>query len=107
MAEDPSGPRTDMTPLFEMVLAHVPPPDVDDGPFRLLVTTIAADPYLGRILTGRVTSGTVVPNQSVKALARDGSTVEQGRISKVLAFRGLARVPVERAEPATSSPLPV
>jgi len=97
MAEDPSGPRTDMTPLFEMVLGHVPPPDVDDGPFRLLVTTIGADPYLGRILTGRVTSGAVVPNQSVKALARDGSTVEQGRISKVLAFRGLARVPVERA----------
>ncbi len=98
MAEDPSGPRTDMTPLFEMVLGHVPPPDVDDGPFRLLVTTIAADPYLGRILTGRVTSGAVVPNQQIKALARDGSTVEQGRISKVLAFRGLARVPVERAE---------
>jgi len=97
MAEDPSGPRTDMTPLFEMVLGHVPPPDVDDGPFRLLVTTIGADPYLGRILTGRVTSGAVAPNQSVKALARDGSTVEQGRISKVLAFRGLARVPVERA----------
>jgi len=98
MAEDPSGPRTDMTPLFDMVLGHVPPPDVDDGPFRLLVTTIGADPYLGRILTGRVTSGAVVPNQSVKALARDGSVVEQGRISKVLAFRGLARVPVERAE---------
>jgi GTP-binding protein len=97
MAEDPVGPRTDMTPLFEMVLGHVPPPDVDDGPFRLLVTTIGADPYLGRILTGRVTSGAVAPNQSVKALARDGSTVEQGRISKVLAFRGLARVPVERA----------
>ena len=98
MAEDPRGPRTDMTPLFEMVLGHVPPPDVDDGPFRLLVTTIGADPYLGRILTGRVTSGAVAPNQSVRALARDGSTVEQGRISKVLAFRGLARVPVERAE---------
>jgi GTP-binding protein len=97
MAEDPVGPRTDMTPLFEMVLGHVPPPDVDDGPFRLLVTTIGADPYLGRILTGRITSGAVAPNQSVKALARDGSTVEQGRISKVLAFRGLARVPVERA----------
>jgi len=97
MAEAPSGPRTDMTPLFEMVLGHVPPPDVDDGPFRLLVTTIAADPYLGRILTGRVTSGAVAPNQSVKALARDGKVIEQGRVSKVLAFRGLARVPVERA----------
>jgi len=98
MAQDPAGPHEDMAPLFEMVLSHVPAPRVDDGPFRLLVTTIAADPYLGRILTGRVTSGAVAPNQNIKALSRDGKVIEQGRISKVLAFRGLARVPVERAE---------
>jgi len=98
MAEDPSGPREDMAPLFDLVLRHVAPPNVDDGPFRLLATTVGADPYLGRILTGRVTSGTVVPNQPVKALSRDGKVVEQGRISKVLAFRGLARVPVDSAE---------
>jgi len=98
MAQDPAGPHEDMAPLFEMVLSHVPAPRVDDGPFRLLVTTIAADPYLGRILTGRDTSGAVAPNQNIKALSRDGKVIEQGRISKVLAFRGLARVPVERAE---------
>jgi GTP-binding protein len=99
MADDPSGPRDTMTPLFDLVVRHVPPPEVDDGPFRMLATTVDADPYLGRILTGRVTSGTVAPNQNIKALSRDGKVVEQGRISKVLAFRGLARAPVERAEP--------
>ena len=67
------------------------------GPFRLLATTISADNFLGRILTGRVASGSVKPNQTIKALARDGSLVEQGRVSKVLAFRGLERVPIEEA----------
>ncbi len=99
MADDPSGPRTDMAPLFDLVLRHVPPPNVEDGPFRMLATTVDADPYLGRILTGRVTTGVVTPNQTIKALSRNGELVEQGRVSKVLAFRGLARTPVERAEP--------
>jgi GTP-binding protein len=84
-----------MTALFETVLAHVPPPTVEPGPFRLLGTTIGSDPFLGRILTGRVVAGSVKPGQTVKVLARDGSLVEQGRISKVLAFRGLTRAPID------------
>ena len=59
---------------------------------------LEANPYLGRILTGRITSGTIKPNQTVKALARDGKLIETGRISKILAFRGLERVPLEEAE---------
>ncbi len=98
MATDPAGPRTDLTPLFELVLRHVPAPEVEDGPFRLLVTTLEADPYLGRVLTGRITSGSIRPNQTVKALRRDGSPVETARVSKVLAFRGLERTGVEVAE---------
>mgnify|MGYP003634446365 FL=1 len=89
------NPTTDMDALFQMVVDHVPTPKVEEGPFRLLATTISSDPFLGRILTGRITSGTVKPNQQVKVLARDGSLVEQGRISKVLAFRGLERIPVD------------
>ncbi|MEQ8300089.1 MAG: translational GTPase TypA [Hyphomonas sp.] len=89
------NPTTDMDALFQMVVDHVPTPKVEEGPFRLLATTISSDPFLGRILTGRITSGTVKPNQQIKVLARDGSLVEQGRVSKVLAFRGLERVPVE------------
>ena len=73
-------------------------PSIEDGPFRMLVTTIEANPYLGRVLTGRIRSGSVRPNQTVKAMARDGRLVEQGRISKVLAFRGLERQPVEEGQ---------
>jgi GTP-binding protein len=87
-----------MTPLFDLVLKHVKAPAVDTGPFRMLGTIIEANPYLGRIITGRITSGSVKPNQMVKVLDREGKQIETGRISKVLAFRGLERVPLDEAE---------
>jgi GTP-binding protein len=87
-----------MKPLFDLVLRHVPPPQVEDGPFRLLGTILEANPYLGRIVTGRISSGSVKPNQAVKVLDHEGNLIEQGRITKVLAFRGLDRVPVDEAE---------
>lgn len=90
--------RTDMDELFDLVVKHVPEPKVEEGPFRMLATTIGADNFLGRILTGRVSSGSVKPNQTIKVLARDGSLVESGRVSKVLAFRGLQREPIEIGE---------
>jgi len=99
MSDKPDGNHEDgMRPLFELVLKHVPPPSVEDGPFRLLGTILEANPYLGRIITGRIASGTVKPNQSVKVLSRDGKLVETGRITKILAFRGLERVPLDIAE---------
>jgi len=97
MARDPSGPQENLAPMFDLILEHVPPPAVDDGPFRMLATTLDADPFLGRILTGCVTSGTVKPNQQLKALSRDGKVIEQFRVQKVLAFHGLERTPVESA----------
>ncbi|EKS30337.1 translational GTPase TypA [Afipia felis] len=87
-----------MKPLFELVLKHVAQPVVEEGPFRLLGTILEANPYLGRIITGRIASGSVKPNQTVKVLSRDGKTVETGRISKILAFRGIERQPIELAE---------
>ena len=87
-----------MKPLFELVLRHVPAPQVEDGPFRLLGTIIEANNFLGRIITGRITSGSIKPNQSVKVLDREGKLIENGRVTKVLAFRGLERQPVEEAE---------
>lgn len=96
------GPRKDMSALFETVISHVPTPPVEGGPeepFRLLVTTLEADPFLGRILTGRIVSGSVKPGSTFKALSGDGTLVEQARVSKVLAFRGLKRQPIESAEP--------
>ncbi len=98
MALDPAGPRDDMAPLFDLVCQHIEPPKTAEGPFRLLATTIEADPFLGRILTGRITSGSVKPGSQVKALSRDGKLIEQGRVSKVLAFRGLERQPVDEGE---------
>src|ERR1700756_1250440 len=87
-----------MQPLFDLILSHVQPPVVEEGPFRLLGTILEANPYLGRIITGRITSGSVKPNQSVKVLDHDGKLIETGRVTKVLAFRGLERVPVDGAE---------
>ena len=99
MAASLDGSHTDgMQPLFDLILSHVKPPVVEQGPFRLLGTILEANPYLGRIVTGRITSGSVKPNQPVKVLDHDGKLIESGRITKVLAFRGLERVPVDEAE---------
>ncbi len=98
MAARPQGPKESMAPLFDLVQSHVPPPAVEPGPFRLLVTTLEANPFLGRVLTGRVRSGTIRANQAVKVLSRDGSLVEQGRVSKVLGFHGLDRLAIEEGE---------
>jgi GTP-binding protein len=87
-----------MKPLFDLVVRHVPAPQVEEGPFRLLATILEADPYLGRILTGRITSGTVKANQNVKALSREGQLIESGRVTKILAFRGLERTSIDEAQ---------
>ena len=98
MAEEPDGPKDNMAPLFDLVLKHVEPPKVEEGGFRMLGTLLEANPYLGRIITGRVFAGSVKPNQPVKVLDRAGKIVEQGRVSKILAFRGIERQPIEEAE---------
>ena len=96
---DLADPRVDMAPLFDRIVAHVPPPKVDpDAPFAMLATTLERDAYLGRVLTGRIHSGVARVNMTVKSMARDGRVIEQGRLSKLLAYRGLERVPVESAE---------
>ncbi|MEN5083893.1 translational GTPase TypA [Bosea sp. TWI1241] len=98
MADSPEGPQDQgLAPMYDLILKHVPPPKVEDGPFRMIGTLLEANPYLGRIITGRVTSGTAKPNQVIKVLSGDGTTVETGRISKILAFRGLERQPIEEA----------
>lgn len=91
--------RDNLSPLFDLVLSHVPDPKVNDKKeFSMLVTTREYNSYLGRLLTGRIYSGGVKVNQSVKVLDREGNLVENCRISKILAFRGLERVPIESAE---------
>jgi GTP-binding protein len=95
------GPRKDLSALFDLVLAHVPAPrqlENIDKPFRMLATTLSADPFIGRILTGRVESGRLRTGDTVKALSRTGERIEQFRVSKVLAFRGLGQQAIDVAE---------
>jgi GTP-binding protein len=95
--------RKDLSPLFRRIVEDVPPPKPqklagEENPFKMLVTTLEADNFLGRILTGRIESGVITTNRNIKVLNRDGEVIEKARVTKLLAFRGLARVPVDRAE---------
>ncbi|MEA3001637.1 MAG: GTP-binding protein [Sphingomonadales bacterium] len=88
-----------LTPLFETIVSHVPAPDANpDGPFRMIGVLLDRDPFLGRILTGRIESGRLQVNMPIKALDVEGKLVEEGRATKVFAYRGLERVPVEQAQ---------
>src|SRR5690606_41058329 len=83
---------------YDLIVDHVPPPAAQarvNEPFKILNVLIESDPFLGRLLTGRIHSGKAVPGMAIKALSRDGKTIEQGRITKVLAFRGLKRQPLD------------
>jgi len=98
-----SDEKKNLDPLFKRIVEDVPPPKPmalagDDHPFKMLVTTLEADNFLGRILTGRIESGAMTVNRVIKALDRNGKEIERARVTKLLAFRGLARVPVTRAE---------
>ena len=88
----------DLIPLFETIVSHVPAPGLDvDGKFSMLATLLDRDSFLGRILTGRIESGTLEVGMPIKALDVNGKQVEAGRATKIFAFEGLDRVPVERA----------
>ena len=91
--------RGDLQPLFDLIRDHVPAPDVaGDAPFAMLATLLDYDPFLGRVLTGRIAAGRIRQNENIKALNLDGSVVERSRATKLLSFRGLERVAIEEAE---------
>jgi len=97
---DMADARVGLAPLFDKIVEHVPAPAAEahaDEPAQLLAVLIEADPFLGRLLTGRVESGRLTPGMSIRALSREGVEVERGRISKLLAFRGLKRQPIDEA----------
>ena len=94
------GPRKDLNALFDLVLRHVPAPKQlahQAEPFRMLATTLSADPFLGRLLTGRVESGRIPTGTTLKALSRNGDRLEQFRVTKILAFRGLVQTSIDEA----------
>ncbi len=95
------GPRKDLTALFDLIVKHVPAPkQVAQAaePFKMLATTLSADPFIGRILTGRVEAGTLKVGEQLKALTRDGDRIEQFRVTKILAFRGLNQTAIDEAQ---------
>ncbi|MCJ7994387.1 translational GTPase TypA [Rhizobium cremeum] len=99
MNHSPEGPQEEgLAPLLDLVVKHVPAPKVEEGPFRMIGTILEANNFLGRIITGRIASGSIKPNQAVKVLGQDGKLIETGRISKILAFRGIERTPIEEAQ---------
>ena len=95
--------HTDLTPLFQLIIDHVPAPDCNgtrcqiDAPFSMLATTLEADPYVGRILTGKIESGTVRVGQTVKAINMNGELVENAKITKIIEHRGIEKVSLESA----------
>lgn len=96
--ENPDLREGTLTPMFQKIVEHVPPPALEvDAPFSFLVTLLDRDNFLGRILTGRVQSGTVKVNQPIHALDMDGKVIETGRASKIMTFQGLDRVPTDEA----------
>ncbi len=98
MNYSPEGPTDEgLAPLLDLVVKHVPEPTVEEGPFRMIGTILEANNFLGRIITGRIASGSIKPNQAVKVLGQDGKLIENGRISKILAFRGIERTAIEEA----------
>ena len=98
-SEDPDAREGTLTPLFEKIVSHVPAPALEqDAPFSFLVTLLDRDNFLGRILTGRVEQGTARINMPVRVLRQDGTVVESGRLTKLMTFSGLDRVPVDEVQ---------
>jgi len=98
---DMAKPNDNLAPLFDLIVSHVPEPKAvarKDEPFQILSVLIENDPFLGRLLTGRIEAGKATPGLAIHALRIDGQEIERGRITKVLAFRGLKRQPIEDAE---------
>ncbi len=94
-----SDERKNLDPLFDLIINHVPEPKIEEsGEFKMLATTLESDPFMGRILTGKVLSGSLKVNQNIKALNMNGEVIERARASKLLTFLGLNRIPTDEAK---------
>ncbi len=90
--------KKDLAPLLEAIIAHVHEPEIDeDSPFEMLVTMLDYDQYLGRVLTGKILKGTARINDSVHVIREKNGIIEHARLTKLLSFEGLKKVPIEFA----------
>ena len=95
---DDSAREGDMTPLYEAIMKHVPPPEVDlEGPFQMRVSQLDYSTFVGLIGIGRIQRGKVRTNMPVSVVDRHGKK-RQGKILQVLGFLGLERIQVEEAQ---------
>ncbi|HIG08637.1 MAG TPA: translational GTPase TypA [Alphaproteobacteria bacterium] len=93
-------PHENLNPLLDLIIKHVDAPKTNkDLPFAMLVTLLSYDPYLGRCLIGRVEQGSAKVNDIVKAINLNGDKIENGRLTKLLKFEGIQKVPVEEVNP--------
>lgn len=92
-----SDEKLDLSPLLETIVTHIPPPTTEEKPFQMLITIIEYDQYLGRILTGKVLSGHARINDFVHSLRIGVGELERAKLTKLLAFEGLKRIPIESA----------
>ncbi|AIF80645.1 hypothetical protein I862_00400 [endosymbiont of Acanthamoeba sp. UWC8] len=91
--------RTDLTPLFQLIIKHIPKPDVDrNAPFSMLATILNYDPYVGRILIGKVYAGTAKVNLNVKSMNLNGELIESTKLTKLFGFKGIERIPLTEIE---------
>ncbi|GAB2191932.1 translational GTPase TypA [Sessilibacter sp. MAH2] len=95
--DDPENLAEDMTPLYQMIVDRVPPPDVDpEGPFQMQISALDYDSYVGVIGVGRITRGKLSPNQQVVVKSADGST-RKGKVLNVKGYLGLERIDTPQA----------
>ena len=99
--ESLEGPRKNLDSLFKLISTHVAQPSQiskRDEPFKMLATTLGGDSFLGRVLTGRIESGTLKTGQNLKAISINNELIENFRVNKILAFRGLKQQAIDSAE---------
>ncbi|MFT6258637.1 MAG: GTP-binding protein [Rickettsiales bacterium] len=90
--------RTNLDPLLDLILEKVNPPKFDaEAPFSMLATLLESNPFFGRVLTGRIYSGTAKAMMNFKAIDLNGKVVEQGRLTKLQVFKGVDRISVDEA----------
>lgn len=96
---DPDVKTENLNPLFEVMKRHIPAPNVDKTiPFSMLASILTSDPYVGRILIGKVYSGSAQVGSVVKSINLEGATIENTKLTKLFGFKGIERIPIDIAE---------
>ncbi|MEN9613392.1 MAG: hypothetical protein RLZZ628_4206, partial [Bacteroidota bacterium] len=97
MGPDAHNPTSDISYLLDQIVAHIPPPKIEDGTPQLMITSLDYSNYIGRIAIGRLKRGNLKPNMPISLCKKDG-TIQKSRIKELYVFEGLAKVKTELVE---------